>query len=299
MWKLRHRIGEAITISQVFTVSYNITTIPLWEERRNLPKRQLPSSVQNSAQYVCLCRCFLLLRHVAGIRHWTIRLCCTSGLSTDRDNMMQAPTHLVSAAADEKNLLWRGGLEIITSSVWCRQDADIRGDPHQAAAKCYLRPFVWGKMTLRPTSCLITPNCSSSFFTRFCLYDTFLFPLLEACTHTLRWYTHQPTSLPLRTECAMEPRVHQAGREASVSSLPVPPYLLIKELLNSQKLQRVQEWSIHSNTIRKHHHFFSLPPTYIHFKFLSSSQTFPHRRSCIILGAYKCENYKSIKTAFY
>lgn len=114
-------------------------------------------------------------------------------------------------------------------------------------------------MPLRPTSCLITPDCSSSFFTRFCLYDTYLFLLLEACTHTLRWYTHQPTSLPLRTECAMEPRVHQAGREASVSSLPAPPYLLIKELLNSQKLQRVQEWSIHSNTIRKHHHFFSLP----------------------------------------
>lgn len=146
-------------------------------------------------------------------------------------------------------------------------------------------------MPLRPASCLVTPDCSSSFFPRFCLYVTFLFLLWEACTHTLRWYTHQPTSLPLRTECAMEPRVHQAGREASVSSLPAPPYLLIKELLNSQKLQRVQEWSIHSNTIRKHHHFLP-PPPYVQFKFLSSSQTFPfpRRRSCIILGARKCEN---------
>lgn len=212
---------------------------------------------------------------------------------------MQVPTPLASAAARTGSSRWEKlGLEIITSSVCCRQDADIRGDPHQAAAKCCLRPFVWEKMPLRPTSCLITPNCSSSFFTRFCLYVTFLFPHLEACTHTLHRYTHQPTSLPLRTECATEPRVHQAGREAGVSSRPTPPYLLIKELLNSQKLQRVQEWSMHSNTIRKNHIFFS-PPPYMHFKFLSSWHTFPHRHSCIILGAYKCGNSKSIKTAFY
>lgn len=51
---------------------------------------------------------------------------------------------------------------------------------------------------------------------------------------------------PPGAECAVELCGDKAGREASEA------YLLIKELLNSQKLHGVQEWSMHSNTIRKH-----------------------------------------------
>lgn len=154
-------------------------------------------------------------------------------------------------------------------------------------------PLCWEtKVSLCPTCRLITIDCSLSFSALFCLYVTFLSPLLEACTRSLCWHTQQQTSLPLGAECAVESRVDLAGREASMSSLPSPPYLLIKELLNSQKLHRVQEWSMHSNTIRKCHNFFSLPSLYTYISDFSFS--------CIVFGAYKCENYKSIliKTAF-
>lgn len=141
-------------------------------------------------------------------------------------------------------------------------------------------------MPLRPNSRLITIDCSLSLSELFCLCVTFLAPLLEACTRTLCWHTQQQTSLPLGAQCAVEPRVDRAGRRASVSSLPAPPYLLIKELLNSQKLHRVQESSMHSNTIRKLH-ISPLPPIiYICISNFSFS--------CIVFGAYKCENCKSI-----
>lgn len=101
-------------------------------------------------------------------------------------------------------------------------------------------------------------------------------------------HRHTPTNNPA-SHCvqnvAVEPPVHQAG-EASMTSLPASPYLLIKEPLNSQKLQRVQERSMHSNTISKHHIFFTFlnsapDPWYFH------TQT----QSCIYC-AYKFGEYK-------
>lgn len=177
--------------------------------------------------------------------------------------MVQVQRHLVSAQQLRKSSFdvqaWGSSPQLCT--------ADIRGDPTQLGKRC-LCPFVEKKKKpFRTISRLITIDCSLSFSALLCLCATFLSPLLEACTRTLCWHTQQQTSLPLGAECAVEPRVDQAGRKASVSSLPAPPYLLIKELLNRQKLHREQEWSMHSNTIRKQ--FFSPPPSmYMLFKFL-------------------------------
>lgn len=148
-----------------------------------------------------------------------------------------------------------------------------------------------------PPACLLTPCCDPVV----CLYASLPMCHLFWFLDTLACFAlaHPPTN-KLASRCVQNVPwshgVHQAGRKASMSSLPAPPYLLIKELLNSQKLQRVQERSMHSNTIRKHHIFLSSPPSiYMHLKFLSSSQTFPHWRSCILFGAYKCEIYKLIQ----
>lgn len=140
----------------------------------------------------------------------------------------------------------------------------------------------------RATSCLITIDCSlhfSVYMSPSCLHSWKHAHILCAGTPsnklTSRWVQNVPRSHALITQ----------GAKPAVSSLPTPPYLLIKEPLNSQKLHRVQEWSMHSNTIRERHNFF--PSTL----YLYGSQIFLLAVLYLVLSI--CENYKSIHTGTF
>lgn len=105
------------------------------------------------------------------------------------------------------------------------------------------------------------------------MHHTSLFSFCSQNIHTFtRTHPHTLTSQP-PTVCRMCSRAtRSSGGEVSMTSLPASPYLLIKALLNSQKLQRGQEQSTHSTTISKHHffkkkkiHFINSTPDLWHF----------------------------------
>lgn len=193
--------------------------------------------------------------------------------------------------------LWRSSgcrqcLEVYTGRI------NIREDPARQPVRAVCTPSFKAKCPPHNYSFSFSYSCFLfllSLFHSFTSYNFFLY--LSVCVPTALFFciyvsfaahteahTHQQSNLPLCEERVVKPPVHQAGKPAEPASLP-SQYLLIKEPLNSQKLQRVQERSMPSNTISKHHFFICWIP-------LPIPDIFTHKHShAYCVCAYKCGKY--------